>query len=78
MNAGTREQITDFGGLANVMPIYATIFVITTMSSVGLPFLNGFVGEFLIMVGMWKSTHSVGNRRRRIGIISRRCLPEPA
>jgi NADH-quinone oxidoreductase subunit M len=50
------RQISDFGGLANVMPIYATIFVITAMSSVGLPFLNGFVGEFLIMVGMWKST----------------------
>jgi NADH-quinone oxidoreductase subunit M len=51
----TRE-ISEFGGLANVMPIYATIFVITSMSSVGLPFLNGFVGEFLIMLGMWKST----------------------
>ncbi|MBK9152645.1 MAG: NADH-quinone oxidoreductase subunit M [Chloracidobacterium sp.] len=50
------RMISDFGGLANVMPIYATIFVITAMSSVGLPFLNGFVGEFLIMVGMWKST----------------------
>ena len=50
----TRE-ISEFGGLANVMPIYATIFVITAMSSVGLPFLNGFVGEFLIMVGMFKS-----------------------
>lgn len=50
------RQITDFGGLANVMPIYATIFVITSMSSVGLPFLNGFVGEFLIMLGMWRST----------------------
>ena len=50
------RQISDFGGLANVMPIYATIFVITAMSSVGLPFLNGFVGEFLIMVGMWKSS----------------------
>ena len=37
------------------MPIYATVFVITTMASVGLPFLNGFVGEFLIMVGMFKS-----------------------
>jgi NADH-quinone oxidoreductase subunit M len=49
------RQISDFGGLANVMPIYATIFVITSMSSVGLPFLNGFVGEFLIMIGMWKS-----------------------
>ncbi len=50
----TRE-ITQFGGLSNVMPIYATVFVITTMASVGLPFLNGFVGEFLIMVGMFKS-----------------------
>lgn len=50
------RQISDFGGLANVMPIYAAIFVITSMSSIGLPFLNGFVGEFLIMVGMWKST----------------------
>jgi NADH-quinone oxidoreductase subunit M len=50
------RQISDFGGLSNVMPIYATVFVITAMSSVGLPFLNGFVGEFLIMLGMWKST----------------------
>jgi NADH-quinone oxidoreductase subunit M len=50
------RQISDFGGLANVMPIYATIFVFTSMSSIGLPFLNGFVGEFLIMIGMWKSS----------------------
>ncbi|MEO6655719.1 MAG: NADH-quinone oxidoreductase subunit M [Pyrinomonadaceae bacterium] len=50
----TRE-ITQFGGLANVMPVYATIFVITTMASIGLPFLNGFVGEFLIMIGMFQS-----------------------
>lgn len=50
----TRE-ITQFGGLSNVMPVYATIFVITTMASVGLPFLNGFVGEFLIMIGMFQS-----------------------
>lgn len=50
------RAISDFGGLANVMPLYTTIFVITAMSSVGLPLLNGFVGEFLIMVGMFKST----------------------
>jgi NADH-quinone oxidoreductase subunit M len=49
------RAITEFGGIANVMPIYATLFVITTMSSIGLPFLNGFVGEFLIMVGMFTS-----------------------
>jgi NADH-quinone oxidoreductase subunit M len=50
------RAITEYGGLANVMPIYTTIFVITTMSSIGLPFLNGFVGEFLTMVGMYQST----------------------
>ena len=54
----TRE-ITQFGGLSNVMPIYATVFVITTMASIGLPFLNGFVGEFLIMIGMFQS-HILG------------------
>src|ERR1043166_22219 len=54
----TRE-ISQFGGLANVMPVYATIFVFTVLSSVGLPFLNGFVGEFLIMVGMFQS-HALG------------------
>ena len=50
------RAITEFGGIANVMPIYATVFVITTMASIGLPFLNGFVGEFLTMIGMWTST----------------------
>jgi NADH-quinone oxidoreductase subunit M len=50
----TRE-ITEYGGLSSVMPLYSTIFVITTMSSIGLPFLNGFVGEFLTMIGMWSS-----------------------
>jgi NADH-quinone oxidoreductase subunit M len=55
------RQITEFGGLANVMPNFATIFVITTMSSIGLPFLNGFVGEFLIMLGMWTSHALTGN-----------------
>ena len=47
--------ISEYGGLANSMPVYTTIFVITAMSSIGLPFLNGFVGEFLIMIGMWGS-----------------------
>jgi len=49
------RMIAELGGLANPMPIYAALFVFTTMSSIGLPFLNGFVGEFLIMLGMWKS-----------------------
>ncbi len=49
------RAITEYGGIANRMPVYATIFVFTTMSSIGLPFLNGFVGEFLTMIGMWNS-----------------------
>jgi len=46
----TRE-ISEFGGLAKQMPWYALVFLVITMSSIGLPGLNGFVGEFLIMVG---------------------------
>ena len=46
----TRE-ISQLGGLSNVMPMYATVFLIMTMSSIGLPLLNGFIGEFTIMAG---------------------------
>jgi NADH-quinone oxidoreductase subunit M len=49
----TRE-IADFGGIAQVMPVFAAFFLITTMSSIGLPALNGFVGEFLILVGAFE------------------------
>jgi NADH-quinone oxidoreductase subunit M len=37
------------------MPWFSTLFVIASLSSIGLPFLNGFVGEFLIMIGSWTS-----------------------
>ena len=46
----TRE-ISDYGGLAKPMPIFAALFGIVVMSSVGLPALAGFVGEFLILLG---------------------------
>ncbi len=45
------RMITDFGGLARVAPLLSTAFVITAFSSIGLPGLNGFVGEFLVFVG---------------------------
>jgi NADH-quinone oxidoreductase subunit M len=45
------RQIADFGGVARPMPVFAACFGIVTMSSIGLPMLNGFVGEFLILVG---------------------------
>ena len=43
--------IEDFGGLAQVIPRYAALFMFFTLSSIGLPGLNGFVGEFLILQG---------------------------
>lgn len=49
------RDLSDFGGLAKVMPWYAIIFVIITMSSVGLPSTNGFVGEFMILAGTFTS-----------------------
>jgi len=47
--------ITDFGGLSKQMPIFATIFMIVTFSSIGLPGTNGFVGEFLVLLGGFES-----------------------
>jgi len=49
------RMISDFGGLANSMPWFSTFFVIASLSSIGLPLLNGFVGEFLILIGTWTS-----------------------
>jgi NADH-quinone oxidoreductase subunit M len=45
------RAIAEFGGLWRQVPIYAAIFLVVALSSVGLPGLNGFVGEFLIMLG---------------------------
>ncbi|MCG9128711.1 NADH-quinone oxidoreductase subunit M [Candidatus Poribacteria bacterium] len=45
------RMIVDFGGLAKRMPIFATFFLIVTLSSIGLPGLNGFVGEYMILLG---------------------------
>src|SRR6202521_4256918 len=50
MRRHTRE-ISEFGGLWRRVPVYATIFMVVMLSSIGLPGLNGFVGEFLIMLG---------------------------
>jgi NADH-quinone oxidoreductase subunit M len=52
----TRE-LSEFGGLAKVMPNYALVFLIVTMSSVGLPATNGFIGEFMILTGAFMSEH---------------------
>jgi NADH-quinone oxidoreductase subunit M len=52
----TRE-ISEYGGLSKVMPVYAAVFLFMTMSSIGLPTLNGFIGEFLILQGVFM--HSI-------------------
>jgi len=49
------RMIDDFGGLSRQMPIFATFFMLVTLSSIGLPGLNGFVGEFLVLVGTFQA-----------------------
>jgi NADH-quinone oxidoreductase subunit M len=51
----TREM-DQFGGIWKVMPVYGTLALIVTLSSMGLPGLNGFVGEFTILLGAFGST----------------------
>ena len=50
----TRE-ISYYGGIAKLAPIYVTFLMITSLSSIGLPGLNGFIGEFLILIGTFQS-----------------------
>ncbi|MDX2034922.1 MAG: NADH-quinone oxidoreductase subunit M [Blastocatellia bacterium] len=50
------RQIDEFGGIATPMPQYSTLFLIVALSSLGLPLLNGFIGEFLILLGTFAST----------------------
>jgi NADH-quinone oxidoreductase subunit M len=49
------RHIDDFGGLAKPMPLYAAIFVIATLASIGLPGTNGFIGEFMVITGTFVS-----------------------
>jgi NADH-quinone oxidoreductase subunit M len=50
----TRE-IKDYGGIAKLVPVYSFMLLFVSLSSIGLPGLNGFVGEFLILLGSFKS-----------------------
>jgi NADH-quinone oxidoreductase subunit M len=60
--------LADYGGIAQTMPVYAVLFVIAVLSSVGLPGLNGFVGEFLILAGSFK-THPTAAVIATTGVI---------
>ncbi|MDO8549191.1 MAG: NADH-quinone oxidoreductase subunit M [Ignavibacteria bacterium] len=50
----TRE-ISEYGGIAKLVPVYSFMLLFVSLSSIGLPGLNGFVGEFLILIGSFKS-----------------------
>lgn len=52
--------IKDFGGLAETLPFYSTAFLIVSLSSIGLPGLNGFVGEVLVIFGGFKEHPIIG------------------
>jgi NADH-quinone oxidoreductase subunit M len=53
-------EISEYGGIATPMPVYATFFTFIMLSSVGLPLLNGFVGEFLILSGAFQARQIYG------------------
>jgi NADH-quinone oxidoreductase subunit M len=63
------RMIADFGGIAKVMPIYAVMFSIFTFASIGLPGTNGFIGEFLILVGAFASEYRAAAVVGAFGII---------
>jgi len=48
------KELSEFGGIAKVMPNFATIFIVMTMASVGLPLTIGFIGEYLSLLGFYK------------------------
>ncbi|HEY4103467.1 MAG TPA: NADH-quinone oxidoreductase subunit M [Polyangiaceae bacterium] len=62
--------VREFGGIAKVMPVYAALFVIVTMSSIGVPGTNGFVGEFMIIMGTFVSQTLGIQSRLQAGLAS--------
>ena len=53
------RMISSYGGLVNIMPKYALVFMIFTLAALGLPGTSGFVGEFLVLVGVFKKSKFV-------------------
>jgi NADH-quinone oxidoreductase subunit M len=62
------RMIEDFGGVAKVMPFFAFAFVVVALSSIGLPGTNGFVGEFLILIGTFR-THPIAAVIAATGVV---------
>jgi NADH-quinone oxidoreductase subunit M len=55
------HEIKEFGGLATPMPVLMSFFLFICLSSLALPLLNGFVGEFLILIGVYEHHHAWGS-----------------
>jgi NADH-quinone oxidoreductase subunit M len=53
------RQISDYGGLAKIAPVFTIVFLIVTFSSIAVPLTNGFVGEFLILLGTFQAKPAV-------------------
>jgi len=62
------RQLSEFGGLARTMPRFAVCLVVATLSSIGLPGLNGFIGEFLILIGTWRG-HPLAASLAALGVL---------
>ncbi len=60
--------VDEYGGLWSIMPVYAALFLVVTLSSVGLPGTNGFVGEFLILLGAFRA-HPVAGVIGTLGVV---------
>ncbi|HXV65121.1 MAG TPA: NADH-quinone oxidoreductase subunit M, partial [Vicinamibacteria bacterium] len=53
-----RREIASYGGIAKVVPVFAALFLIIALASMGLPMLNGFIGEFMILQGTFASAYA--------------------
>jgi len=63
----TRE-ISAYGGIAKVVPVFSLIFTVVALASIGLPGLNGFIGEFLVLIGSFRD-HPVTTGLATTGVI---------
>ncbi len=54
------RRIADYGGAASVLPVYSALFMVFTLAAIGLPGTNGFIGEFLILLGGFTASKTLG------------------
>jgi NADH-quinone oxidoreductase subunit M len=62
------RDIASYGGIARVVPVFSLIFVVVALSSIGLPGLNGFIGEFLVLIGSFRG-HPLATGIATTGVI---------